>query len=120
MGMNTTEAAETGRRNSNAFEVGKFDASVIADHYVFNMAAAIDKRPDLSTGFVGQFGELARELRRHDLVRGNPPGVELFYSAKLIRLEARGVSDNVPNSNLPPFTLGPEARMEVETSPGRP
>lgn len=34
----------------------------------------------------------------------NPPGVELFDAAKLIRLEARGVSYYVLDGPLPPFT----------------
>jgi hypothetical protein len=37
-------------------------------------------------------------------VRSNPPGVELFYAAKLVRLEACGVSYYVLNGALPPFT----------------
>ena len=117
--MDATESPKTRDRNTNTLEVRKFDAAIIAHHHVFNVAAAIDKRSDLSTGLVRQFSKLTREFRRHDLVRSNAPGVELFYSAKLIRLEARGVSDNVPDSNLPPFTLIPKARMEVETSASR-
>jgi hypothetical protein len=38
------------------------------------------------------------------LVRDNPPGVELFDSAKLVRLEAGGVSYYVLDGILPPFT----------------
>jgi hypothetical protein len=68
------------------------------------MAAAIDQRADLSTGFVRQFGKLAREFRRQNLVRSNPPRIELFYSAKLIRLEARGVSYYVLDITFPPST----------------
>jgi len=80
-------------------QAGGVVAAIIAHHHVFNVAAAIDERTDLSTGLVRQLSKLTREFRRHDLVRSNAPGVELFYSAKLIRLEARGVSDNVPDSN---------------------
>ena len=45
--MDATKAAKARDRNTNAFEVGQFDAAVIANHYVFNVAAAIDKRADL-------------------------------------------------------------------------
>jgi hypothetical protein len=38
------------------------------------------------------------------LVRDNPPGIELFDSAKLVRLEAGGVSYYVLDGTLPPFT----------------
>jgi uncharacterized protein (UPF0303 family) len=37
-------------------------------------------------------------------MRGDPPGVEFFYAAKLIRLEARGVSDYVLDGSCPPVT----------------
>jgi hypothetical protein len=50
--MHTTKTAEAINCHANAFEVGKFDAPVITDHYVFNMAAAIDERADLSPRFV--------------------------------------------------------------------
>ncbi len=42
----------------------------------------------------------------------NPPGVELFDAAKLIRLEARGVSYYVLDGPLPPFTRVPGVRTE--------
>jgi hypothetical protein len=76
------------------------------------MPAAIDERADLSPRFVRQFGELTREFRRQNLVRCNPPRVELFYSAKLIRLEARGVSYYVLDSSFPPSTQVLKARTE--------
>ncbi len=37
-------------------------------------------------------------------MRSNPPGVEFFYAAKLIRLEARGVSYYVLDGSCPPVT----------------
>ncbi len=43
-------------------------------------------------------------------MRSNPPGVELFDAAKLIRLEACGVSYYVLDSPLPPFTRILKAR----------
>jgi hypothetical protein len=76
------------------------------------MAAAIDERSDLSACFVRQFGELTRELRRQNLVRCNPPRVKLFYSAQLIRLEARGVSYYVLDSSFLPLTQVLKARTE--------
>jgi hypothetical protein len=37
-------------------------------------------------------------------MRGDPPGVKFFYAAKLILLEARGVSDYVLDGSCPPVT----------------
>ena len=81
------------------------------------MAAAIDKSANLSTRFVRQFSELAREFRRDDLVRSDPPGVELFYAAKLIRLQTSGVSDYVLDRSCPPFTRSNETRRETGQLP---
>jgi hypothetical protein len=38
-------------------------------------------------------------------MRRYPPAVELFDAAKLIRLEARGVSDYILDGSGPPVTL---------------
>ena len=90
--MQATKAAKAIDGNTNALEVRKLDASVITYHNVFNVAAAINKRTDLSPCFMGQLSELPRKFRRQNLVRSNSPGVELFDAAKLIGLETRGVS----------------------------
>ena len=37
-------------------------------------------------------------------MRGDTPGVKFFYAAKLIRLEARGVSYYVLDGSCPPVT----------------
>ncbi|HEV7474129.1 MAG TPA: hypothetical protein VGN90_08770 [Pyrinomonadaceae bacterium] len=100
--MHTTKTTKTIDGNANAFEIGKLNATIIADHHVLNVAAAIDERSDLAACFVRQFGQLARKLRRQNLVRSYPPGVKLFYPAKLVGFEARGVSDYVLDSYLPP------------------
>ena len=95
-----------------AFEVGKFNSSIVADHHVFNVTAAIDEHSDLPAYFVRQFRDLACKLRRQNLVRNYPPCVKLFYPAKLIRLEACGVSDYVLDSSFLPSTLDFEARTD--------
>ncbi|MEP6818686.1 MAG: hypothetical protein ABJA18_04075 [bacterium] len=81
------------------------------------MTTAIDQRADLSTYLVGQLGELARKLRCEYLVRVDPPGVELFYAAKLIRLEACGVSDYVLDGSCPPVTQLTKARTASQQLP---
>ena len=45
-------------------------------------------------------------------MRGDPPGVELFYAAKLVRLEARGVSDYVLDGSCPPVTQLTKTRAQ--------
>jgi hypothetical protein len=51
--MHATKTAKTIHSDTNALEVGKFDTPIITDHYIFHVAAAIDKRSDLSACFVG-------------------------------------------------------------------
>jgi hypothetical protein len=66
------------------------------------VTTTIHEGANLPARFVRQFGELSRKLGRQNLVRRYPPGVELFYSAKLIWLEACSVSDYVLDSSFPP------------------
>jgi hypothetical protein len=47
---------------------------------------------------------LAREFRGQNLMRSDSPGVKFFYAAKLIWLEARGVSNYVLDNSCPPVT----------------
>jgi hypothetical protein len=46
-------------------------------------------------------------------MRSNPPRVQLFYAAKLIGLQARGVSDYVLDRSCLPFSRFIEARTET-------
>ena len=50
-------------------------------------------------------------------MRGNPPGVELFYAAKLIGFQARCVSDYVLDRSYPPFSRSLEVRTEARQLP---
>jgi hypothetical protein len=84
MSMDKAQAAEPIHGNTNALEVGQFNATIVADHYVFDVTASIYQRADLPPGLMRQLRQLAREFRRDDLVRRNTPGVELRYPAKLI------------------------------------
>jgi hypothetical protein len=86
MRVHTPEAAKAARRDTNAFEIRKLDVARIAHHHVFNMAFAIDERPNLPTSLMGKFGKLSRKFRCNNQVRGNTSCVEFFYPAKLVRL----------------------------------
>ena len=102
MSVHATQTAKAVDSRADAFKVGQFDAPVIANHHVFNVAAAIDERADLPACFVRQLGELTREFWRHYLMGSDPPRVKLFYAAKLVGLQARGVSDYVLDRSCPP------------------
>jgi len=110
MSVHTTKATKAIYGDTDPFEIRQLDAPIVADHHVLDVTGAIDKRADLSTNFMGKLGELASEFGCEYLVRGNPPGVKLFDAAKLIWLEARGVSDYVLDGSCPPVT---QARTPV-------
>ncbi|MEP6568433.1 MAG: hypothetical protein ABJC10_01560 [Acidobacteriota bacterium] len=110
--MHTAQATKAIDCDPNAFEVGKLDSPIVTDHHVFDVTTAVDERADLSTYLVGKFGELARELRGQNLVRGDPLGVEFFYAAKLILLKASSVSDYVLDGSCPPVTRLIKAPVE--------
>jgi hypothetical protein len=52
MSVDASQTAEAINGDTNTFEIGKFNPSIIANHHVFNMAAAIDKRANLPAGLV--------------------------------------------------------------------
>jgi hypothetical protein len=54
--VHATKTTKTIDRDANTFEIGKLNASIVPDHHVFNMAAAIDKGSDLPAGFMRKFG----------------------------------------------------------------
>lgn len=50
--MHATKPAKTIDGDTNAFKIGKFDVTIIANHHVFNVAATIYQRSDLAAGLV--------------------------------------------------------------------
>jgi hypothetical protein len=90
--VDKTKTTEAIHSYPDALEIRQFDASIVANYHVLNMAASINQRPQLSASFMGQFSQLPREFRRHNLVRSDAPGIEFGYSAELILLESGGVS----------------------------
>ena len=82
--MYATQPAKSSRSDANAFEVGQFDAAVVADHHVLNVSLAIDEGADLSACFVRQLAQLASKFVCDDLVRRYAPSVQLFDAPQLI------------------------------------
>ena len=82
--MHAAQSAESSGGNADAFEIGQFDAPVVAHHHVLDMALAIDERSDLSACFVRQLAELASEFRCDDLVGRYASSVQLFDAPQLI------------------------------------
>ena len=93
MCVDATQTTKTIDGHTDTFEVGKLNPAMVAHHHVFNMPTAIYQRADLSARLMRKFGELPRKFRRHNLVRGNAPGVKFFNATQLIGLEPSGVSD---------------------------
>ena len=52
MRVHATQAAKAIDRHTYAFEVRQLNPTIVANHDVFNVAAAIDERADLSSSFV--------------------------------------------------------------------
>lgn len=90
--MYTTKTAKPSRGDAHAFEVGKLDAAIIADHHVLNMSLAIDERTDLTACLVRQLAQLPCEFRGNDLVGRYTPSVQLFNAPQLIWLQPLSVA----------------------------
>ena len=50
--MNAAKAAKPAGSDADAFEIGKLDAFVVADHHVLDVTFAIDECSDLPAGLV--------------------------------------------------------------------
>src|SRR5882724_1617575 len=90
-----TQATKTIDGYPNALEIRKLNAAIVADHYIFHMAAAIDQRANLPARFMRQFRQLSSKFGRYDLPWRQSPRVQLRNSAQLVRLEARSISEYV-------------------------
>ncbi len=86
MCVDAAQAAEAFGADARAAQVGPLDAASVADDDVFDVAFAVDQCAELAAGFVREFGQLARELRRDDLLRRDAARVELLNAAQLVGL----------------------------------
>ena len=50
--MHAAQSAKSSRSDTHAFEVGQFDAAVIANHHILDMSLAVDQGSDLASRFV--------------------------------------------------------------------
>ena len=82
--MDAAQSAEPARSDAHAFEVGKLDAFVVADHHVLNVALAIDESAYLPARFVRELAQLSSEFIGHNLIGRYAPGVQLFDAPQLI------------------------------------
>jgi hypothetical protein len=90
--MDAAEPAEAAGSHTNTLEVRQFDAPVIANRNVFDMAFPIYQDTDLPTCFVRKLGDLPGKLGGQNLVGRDTPRVEFLYAAQLIGLKTQGVS----------------------------
>ena len=84
--MHTAQPAKAIRADARSLQVRQFNAARIADDDVFDITLAINQCADLPARLMREFGHLSRKLWRHDLMRRDPPRVELLDPAQLIRL----------------------------------
>ena len=65
---------------------------VVTDHHVFHVSLAVDQDTYLAARLVREFGQLAREFLRHNLVNRDTPRVEFFNAAQLVGFQTERVS----------------------------
>lgn len=85
MSVDTAKSSEASRSNTDTFEVGQLDAAVISHCHVFDVTLAVYQYSDLPACFVGKLGDLPGKFGCHNLIRRDASGVELLYTAQLIR-----------------------------------
>ena len=76
VGVDAPQAAETVGRNTRASEIWHLDLFGGPDHYIFDLPLPVDQYADLPARLMRKLGHLPRQLRRDDLLGGDPAGAE--------------------------------------------
>jgi hypothetical protein len=90
--VHAAKSAKASGGDANTFEIGQFNAPIIADHYVLDMSLAVDEGTDLAACFVRQFTQLPCEFRSNNLVGRYASSVQLFDAPQLIWFEPESVA----------------------------
>jgi len=90
--VHATQPAKALWPSTHAPKIGQLDAMRVSDDDVFDVAFAVHERADLTARLMRQFGNLTREFRRDDLLRRDPPLVELGDATQLIGFQTGGVA----------------------------
>ena len=90
--MQQAQATEAAGAGEGTAQLGDGDAVGVADDDVRYGTPPIDEHADLAADLLRQLGQVARQLRRHDLVRRQAASVQVLKGASLRRLEAAEVS----------------------------
>ena len=92
MGVDAPQTLEPAFAAAVTAEVGDEDLFVVTYDSEDNLTLAVDDNPDLASYFLGELGEVAGELRRDDLLGGDPAAVDPLQSLYLARPQAVGVA----------------------------
>ena len=90
--MDEAQSAEAPRAASDTAEVRQLDPERIADGHVLDTTCSRYERTDPAADLPREFGQLARELRRHQRVARESALVEVPETTKLARLETVGLT----------------------------
>jgi hypothetical protein len=83
MRVDAAQTPESALAPAIAAEVGDRDLLVVANDGKDNLTLAVDDDPDLTSDFVGEFGEIPGELLRDDFLRGDPSAVDALQALDL-------------------------------------
>jgi hypothetical protein len=95
MCMQAAEATKAIARYAYALKVGQLNLPGVANDYIFDVAFAVDQRPNLSSRFKRKLAKVPGELRSDNIPGRNPALIEFFKTPHLIRLQAMSVTVKV-------------------------
>ncbi|MCA1593811.1 MAG: hypothetical protein LC754_14410 [Acidobacteria bacterium] len=84
--MDGAQPAKAVFADACTLQVRPLDAPRVADDDELDVAFAVNQRADLPARLVREFGYLAREFRRDDLLWRDAARVKLFDAAELVGL----------------------------------
>ena len=104
--VDAAQATEAVGGDTSPLQVRQLNAARVPDDDVLDVAFTVDQRADLAASFVREFGQLTRELGRHDLLRRNSTRVEFFNATQLIRFQPLRVAVYGADLCNPPWLIG--------------
>jgi len=90
--VNVPQPAEPLGRRAELFRLGQNELSGFSDHHLLDVTPAVDEKSDLPADLPGYVGEIPREFRGYDDIKGEAPAVDPLQALELAGLEAECVS----------------------------
>lgn len=107
MGMNTSEATQTGCSSPGTTQLGDFDSAGVANDDMTDNPLSINEEPDLPGNFVRNSHNLSPEIQMDQMAWRNLAAIEAFEGTNFLGLETRQTPEKFSDGAIPLFSCAP-------------